>query len=267
MLPETGYMSLLKAAATDRPEYPLHRFNALAELTRDEVRDLQALGEPPVRCRRGETIRTEGQPADGIHLLYEGWVSSSVVLRSGKRLIQKLHLPGDMLGTPSMVLPAAADTLTAVTGATTSFVPNATLQELFARRPRIAAMLFMAAQLERLTLMDALASTGRASATESMARFLLDLHHRLGMLGAVEQDCFDLPATQEMVGDLLGLTPVHVNRTLRGMVKQGLIEMKGRKVRLVDLAALRSLSPLPVRKPLFEPSWLPAPSANGSKAV
>lgn len=60
-----------------------------------------------------------------------------------------------------------------------------------------------------------------------------------------------------MIGDLLGLTCVHVNRTLRVLGEEGLIARKSRHIRLLDLPALRQISPLPPRQPKFEPEWLP----------
>jgi CRP-like cAMP-binding protein len=186
-----------------------------------------------------------------------GWISSSILLRSGNRLVQKIHLPGDILGTPSMVLPRAADTLTAITESVTAFVPYDRLGRLYRDLPRLAALFTMAVQLERLALMDALAVTGKASAREQLARLLIDLHARLTPIGAVEDEGFVLPLTQEIIGDLLGLTAVHVNRTIRALETEGLVARSGQRVRLLDLAALRRLSPLSQRQPQFEPTWLP----------
>ena len=152
--------------------YPIHRFRALADLTSAEVELLVTLGEPETVRRRGETFQREGDTVGGFHLHIRGWIASSIILRSGNRLIQKVHLPGDMLGTPTMV--------------------------------------------------------------------------------------FDLPLTQEVIGDLLGLTGVHVNRTVRSLEEDGLIARTGHRVRLLDLDRLRQLSPLPPRQPGFEPAWLPA---------
>ncbi|WP_246167511.1 Crp/Fnr family transcriptional regulator [Sphingomonas piscis] len=194
--------------------------------------------------------------------MLDGWVSSSVRLRNGKRLIQKLHLPGDMLGTPSLTLPSAADTLTALTEGKTSFVSEVSLRKLFASNPKLSALFFMAAQLERITLMDALASAGRSSALENMAHLLLDLHGRLGALGAVSNDSFYLPITQEMIGDILGITAVHVNRVLREMSRGGLVKFEGRTMCLLNLQKLRARSPLPIRVPRSKLPWLP-----GAKAV
>lgn len=76
--------------------------------------------------------------------------------------------------------------------------------------------------MERLALMDALAMTGNASARERMARLLVDFHTRLSPIDLVVDDGFHLPLTQEIIGDLLGLTAVHVNRTIRGLEEEGL---------------------------------------------
>lgn len=240
--------------------YPTHRLEALANLSPAEVTFLQALGDPPVRQRRGVTFRHEGDAASGFFFLLDGWVSSSVLLRSGKRLVQKVHLPGDMLGTPSMALEESAICLQAITHATTAFVPFRRLSDLFTQQPRLAALFAIAIQMERIALMDALAASGRASAREQMARFLLDLEVRLVPLGLVEDNTFELPLTQEVIGDLLGLTAIHVNQIIRSMEGEGLITRDGHRFTLADVAALRRISPLPARKPRFEPDWLPARS-------
>jgi CRP/FNR family transcriptional regulator, anaerobic regulatory protein len=238
-------------------DYPIHRFTALASLTPREMKLLQSLGEPPVKHRRSETLRQEGQVTNCVYLLLDGWVISSILLPEGSRQITKVHLPGDMLGTPSMVLPAAADTLTALTDCVTARVTYERLGQLFATEPRLTALFIMAVQLERLALMDTLTAMGNAHARQQLAVFLLDLHRRLAALGAVKGDAFDLPLTQELIGDLLGLTNVHINRSLRAMEEDGLIARQGQRIRLADMAALRRLSPLPVRQPQFAPDWLP----------
>ena len=239
--------------------YPIHRFQAMCRLTPEEERRLLTLGDAEVVRRRGETFQHEGDVLSGFHLHLRGWISSSILLRSGHRLIQKIHLPGDMLGTPSMVLPKAADTLTAITEAVTAFVPYERIGQLFTEAPRLAALFTVAVQMERLTLMDVLAVSGNASAREQLARLLVDLHARLSPIGLVQDDSFHLPLTQEVMGDLLGLTAVHVNRTIRAMEADGLVSREGHRIRLLNLAALRDISPLPPRRPQFEPVWLPAP--------
>jgi len=239
--------------------YPIHRFRALADLTPAEEQTLLSLGQGETQRRRGETFQRQGEPAKGFHLHVSGWIASSLMLRSGDRLIQKVHLPGDMLSSPSMGLPNYADTLTALTEATTAFVPFARIGALFESAPRLAALFAIAIQMERLALMDMLAVTGNASAREQLARLLLDFHARLTPIGAVTNDTFDLPITQEVMGALLGLTGVHVNRTIRSLEDERLIARQGHRMHLLDLPGLQRLSPLQPRAPQFAPDWLPAP--------
>lgn len=120
--------------------YPLHRYRAFANLSASEERVFADLGGPESTRRRGAIFQREGEETTGFHLLISGWVASSITLRNGDRLIQKVHLPGDMLGTPSMALASAANTLAAITDARTSFVPYARFGALFVlRAQRIAS--------------------------------------------------------------------------------------------------------------------------------
>ncbi|WP_235513646.1 MULTISPECIES: Crp/Fnr family transcriptional regulator [unclassified Sphingomonas] len=238
--------------------YPLHRYRSFANLTLAEEQALLELGDPPVVHHRGETFQREGESVQGFYLHIAGWIISSVVLRNGDRLIQKVHLPGDMLGTPNAVLAKTADSLTAITEATTAFVPFARFGQIFVDLPRLGALFTVAIQMERLRLLDMLATSQNASSSERLAQFLLDLYQRLETIGFVEGDAFHIPLTQEQMGDLLGITPVHMNRTLRTFDKNGWIARYDHHVKLLDIAALRAISPLPLRCPAFEPSWLPS---------
>jgi hypothetical protein len=75
----------------------------------------------------------------------------------------------------------------------------------------------------------------------------------------VEERRFDLPLTQELLGGALGLTAVHVNRTMRLLEREGLIARHGQRVVLGDIEALRKISPVPPRRIRFDPAWLPGP--------
>ncbi|TCP36104.1 Crp/Fnr family transcriptional regulator [Sphingomonas sp. BK235] len=247
--------------------YPTFRYHALANLSADEESALLSLGDREARWKAGETIQREGDTVHGFYLHVSGWIHSSLVMRSGARLIQKVHLPGDMLGTPNMALDRAADTITTITSAVTSFVPFERFRDLFYHQPRLAMLFTFAVQMERLSLMDTLAVTGRASAREQLARLFLDLHTRLTPLGVVSNDTFELPLTQEMIGDLTGITAVHVNRTLRVLREEGLIEQKGHLFQILDLERLQAIAPIRPRTPRFEPDWLSSSREGNSNAA
>ncbi|SFJ86473.1 cAMP-binding domain of CRP or a regulatory subunit of cAMP-dependent protein kinases [Sphingomonas sp. NFR04] len=241
------------------PNYPLTRFHEQASLTDDEAQILRSLGDPEIVYRRNTTIRRDREPVDGLYLLLEGWATSSIRLPAGQRQIVKVHITGDMMGTPSMVLDTAADTLTAVSECRVSKVSLTRLREVLIAYPRLGSLLLMGVQVERLALMDIVAAMGKSSARERMVRLLLDLHDRLSKIDAVEDGRFDMPLTQELLGDALGLTAVHVNRTMRLLEREGLIARHGQRIVLGDIEALRKISPLPPRRIRFDPVWLPGP--------
>ncbi len=227
---------------------PFHRLAEFVSLTSQDMDVMNGWLAGYRKVSRLRTLRREGDPVTGVYFLLEGWVCSSLMLRNGRRQIVKVHLPGDMLGMPSLVLPAAGETLEAVTDIKVSLIPAAAIGELFEHRPRLAIGLFLNAQMEHVALTQKLSWVGAGNAMERMSAFLLDLFARLDAGRLTEGGRFDFPLTQPQLGELLGLTAVHVNRTLKRLDQTGFI-VRGRGwLRIADLAGLQSLAPnLPPR--------------------
>lgn len=236
--------------------YPDHRLIDFDCLTADDMERMRRLGGAPIEVPRNAVIRAESTADRSIYLLTDGWVLSSMLLRTGERQILKLHLPGDWLGTTGMVIERAVDTLTALTPVTVRKVPLEALGEVMASSPRLMAFAMLSAQKERIALMDRLATVGRSTAIARLASFLLDLNERLERLGQARDGRFELRVTQEQLGDMLGLTAVHVNRMVREMERRGLIERAGPSLRLADLAGLNGIAGLPHRRMAADASWL-----------
>ena len=90
---------------------------------------------------------------------------------------------------------------------------------------------------------------GRQSARSHLAHLLCELDVRLSGTARAEVAAFDLPLTQEQLADVLGLTSVHVNRTIQQLRAEGLIVSTGRTIRIPDIARLRGVGE-------FDPSYL-----------
>lgn len=203
-------------------------------------------------------IRSEGRTGDGFFLLLEGWAAASVCLPDGGRQILKVHLPGDALGASSMSVALTAETLTAITPAIVCSVSFERFGRLLEDHPRVAACFLLSAQRERVSLMDKLASIGRTSVECRLAALLVDLIERLEPLGLVEDDSFTACLTQDEIGDVLGLTGVHVNRTMRELEQRGLIERCRQRITVLDRPALVRLAARPRRDLRSDLDWLPA---------
>lgn len=236
--------------------YPNYRLTEFACLSEEHIEKLRTLGGPPIELPRHGSIRSEGSQDRSIYLLIDGWALSSMLLRNRERQILKLHLPGDMLGTTSMSVERAVDTLTALTPVRVRKVPLEALGELMAAEPRVMAFMLLSCQKERIALMDRLAWIGRSAAIARLASFLLDLNERLELVGQARGGRFELRITQEQLGDMLGLTAVHVNRMTRELERRGLVERSGSLVCLPDPDGLRNVAALPPRRMAPDASWM-----------
>ena len=212
---------------------------------------------PPETLPKRSIIRSQGDPVEASYLLQSGWVISSIEVPTGARQIVKVHLPGDLLGGPSMVLTRAAETLTAATEVVVRRISLEDFAGIFQESPSLSALMFMASQQERVYLMDRIVSLGRTPAVSRLAAFLLHIYSRLKS-GAQPSPRLEIPLTQDHLADILGLTPVHINRTYRKIERQGAILRSGRSITILDVAALREIAAVPDRHWLREPAWLKA---------
>jgi CRP-like cAMP-binding protein len=233
---------------------PLHRFNEFVPLTAREAEIIDGLAVERLRLRRHDVIRYQGDPVRDVYLLLEGWVGCCVDVAAGTRQMVKVHLPGDVLGAPSMTLSSAAETLVVLTRATVDVVPVHAFSALFMNNPRIAAAMYLNAQKERVFLMDRLTSVARTSAAQRLAAFLLNVYDRLTVVG-LDEPIFDLPLSQDQLADVLGITAVHANRTLFHLEQCGLIARTGKCITLLDVPALRSFGAMPQRRFERSPEW------------
>lgn len=226
-------------------------------MTDHERRLVQSVMDPVQHYPRHHILRREGNEPTHVYLLVEGWVASSLSLACGRQQIVKLHLPTDLLGTPSLCLTAAAESLSALTPIAVRSISRSRLMTLFQQSPRIAASVFLSAQKERIALMDALAVMGQADASVRLASMLCSLFDRLERLGETGGDSFKLPLTQREIGEVVGITTVHVNRTLRQLETSGLISRVDQRIQLLDREKLRRLAGLPRREFQVQPTWVP----------
>lgn len=203
-----------------------------------------------------KVIRAQGAPVRAVYFLRSGWVASRVATEKGQRQIVKLHLPGDLLGAPSMALERAAETLIALDPVRVDVIPLDAFAQLFEAAPRLALSMFLTAQQERVFLMDRVTALGSMSALQRFAAFFVQIHDRLEVLTPGLKGEFELPLTHEQLGQVTGVTPVHVVRTLRELGSRGLMQRQGRKVLIRDIDALRELAALPKRKTISAPDWL-----------
>lgn len=229
-----------------------------APLSERERRSLGRLEERERRFRKGALIHRENDPVRELYIVRSGWLVSFVYLGNGARQIMRFHFPGDIVGVSSLAFGEATDCLAAVTDVDLCPLDQDKLALLFEEEPRLAALIFTLTLSERVSLADRLASIGRTAARARIASLLCEFMARLRVMEGADKLEFTIPLTQEDFGDATGLTAVHVNRMIRGLVEDRLIERHGSRVRILDERRLAAEGLFTDRYANIDTSWLPA---------
>jgi CRP-like cAMP-binding protein len=211
--------------------------------------------EAIVKSKRELVI--EGYENRTLSIVSRGFAVRYKLLHNGKRQILRIVLPGDMIGLPSSFFERASYSVTSVTNMEVQCVSLRRLVALCHRRPNIAiAMLWLAAE-EMASYADHVTEIGRRTPLERTAHFLLEFHARLRLVGCATEKRFEIPFSQEIIGDMLGLSAPHVNRMLRQLSTERLISIQRRFVTIEDPGGLQLLGQ-------FQPNIVvPVPVAAG----
>ena len=240
------------------PNPLLDRLGHYVELTDGERAVLASLQASRLKVKAGEQVVTESRDSDELFVLQSGWLYASTVLEGGARQILRIHHPGDIVNVSCLAWSRVAATVTAATAAEVSPFPRKALADIFARQPRLAALLFGVATIENVALSDRLKSLGRTDGRARIATLLLELLSRQQLTEADGPGVLDLFLSQSEIADAVGMTKVHVNRLLREMTETGLIRRDGRHVEVPDRAALAAISGFVNRHADLATDWFPA---------
>lgn len=231
------------------------RIGSLLPLTPSERSSLIALEERERTLRRGATLYRAHDPAGELFILSKGMMMSYVLLDDGSRQILRFVFPGDIVGT--IAYAEAPETVVALTDCVVCPFERSAFATLIEEHPRIAALILVYNQVERVALTDRLASLGRTSAKARIAAMLIELRNRRRQSDAEVQDSFPIGLTQEELGDATGLTAVHVNRMLRQLEDERLIERANGRVTIIDERGLTAAANYVDRYARLDLGWLP----------
>ena len=226
-------------------------------LDRTEIAFLEGLEARPRPIRRGQIIVQEGDFAEQAFVLMTGWVMSCSRFPDGSHQVRRLHFPGDLLAMPSVPMRHHAEDLEALSDALIAPFAKSMLAELFTM-PRLAGIMYMFAQAERITAGDRLASLGGDCAKARIAFLLVDILHRLRSADFAVTNSFLMHLTREQIAHVIGITPVHASRMWCALIADGLIRCDGRTVTIVDEERIARLGHYSDRDGDFDYGWLHA---------
>lgn len=234
----------------------VHPFVArLDRSIRLEARDLMALDRLLSRrvvAKKAKEIIVEGYKYEALHVVECGIAIRYRLLESGKRQIVNVVLPGDIIGFPACFYEHAVFSVSAVGDMKLSHVPLDAFTALCLEHATIATALVWFAAREASIYAEHIVDAGRREPLPRVAHFILEMLTRLQAVGLATETRFDMPLSQEAIGDVVGLSGPHVNRMIAELRAGGLIAVDGREIAIRDRAGLEELGG-------FQPAYLTQP--------
>jgi CRP-like cAMP-binding protein len=181
----------------------------------------------------------EGAGADALFIIVDGWACRYMTTRAGCRQLTALLVPGDLSNLDSLMFEQLEYGVRTLTQAKVVALPRDRALALVTQHAGIARTFAWLGLVENAILSKSALSLGRRSAFERLAHLLCEISARLGVGRDHKSFCF--PLTQEQIADALGLTSVHVNRTLQHLRSDGLVEIANRTMTILDGARLRDV--------------------------
>lgn len=180
----------------------------------------------------------EGEASRRCCLVVEGLVSRYKTLRSGGRQILSFHIPGDMVDLTSCLLKFVDYGIRTHVPTTVQTYDHDDILRLAAQYPDLGRSLWFDTLVDGAIFREWTVNVGSRSGRQRIAHLLLEFAHRLCRIGQSDGETFTLSVTQTDLADAVGLSPVHVNRSLQALRSDGLIRTMGRTVTLLDPARL-----------------------------
>ncbi|KOY11366.1 Crp/Fnr family transcriptional regulator [Bradyrhizobium sp. CCBAU 45394] len=212
----------------------VRRLRVSSGISEEDVREIEAL---PIAVRQypAETpVVRDGERATECCLIVEGFCARSKTIASGKRQILSLHIPGEIPDLMSLFLHVMDHELSTLTPCTLGFISHDTLRRLHQRRPVVAEMFWRDTLIDAAMFREWIVNVGQRPAPARLAHVMIELRERLRVIGRVDGNTFEMPLTQEQIGEALGITAVHANRVIKQLRQEGIVEFQRGRVTVLD---------------------------------
>lgn len=214
----------------------------------DQEAVLQVKGDVRALRRHEDVVKAGDRPKAAV-VLIRGFLQRYVTRRDGSRHVHAFYIPTDAPSLESLQLYVMDNSLCAVVQSTVGLVPHSELHALMDGRPQLLSLIWRSSLIQASIFREWLVRNSRLPADAAMAHLFCEIFVRSRSAGLVEQDSCEMPVTQEMLADALGLTGVHVNRTLQTLRDTGMVDHKGGRLFVHDFERLAGYAD-------FDPSYL-----------
>ena len=173
-------------------------------------------------------------------VVVSGYAFRQKLTEDGARQIVSLHMRGDMLDLQHLFFKRADHNVQALSRLETANISRPALRQVILNNPTVGRAIWADALAEASIYRDWITNVGRRDAKARVVHLLCEFATRMKFAGLGDGQSCILPMTQEQLGDAVGLTGVHVNRTLKALEQGGIIQRNRRQISFSDWAAVRT---------------------------
>jgi two-component sensor histidine kinase len=228
----------LRSRAGEQPNTFLERLGRLGLVEGGDFAALDTIFSSPVDVPAKKDFVAEDHASDRLHVLLDGWACRYRTVADGRRQIVTVCLPGDILDIDRLYLQAPGCGLASLSPCRIASVHREDLFAQMDQNQRLATVFGLLGAADNALLAEHSVNLGRRSAHEHLAHLMCEIMVRLESAGLANGLKCAWPITQEQIADILGLTPVHVNRTMRELRARELIEISGQELHILDREGL-----------------------------
>jgi CRP-like cAMP-binding protein len=196
-----------------------------------------------------DDVISQGDRTGGVKLLLAGFACRYKVLEDGRRQIVAYFVPGDLCDLRVFILKRMDHSIGAIVASKVATISPENVLKLTHNYPTLTRALWWSTLVEEAIAREWIVNVGQRNALERMAHLFCELLYRFRAVGLNEGNSCTLPLTQVELAETLGLSSVHVNRTLQELRRQKLITLENGTLTIQDLDALKEVS-------FFNPDYL-----------
>jgi CRP-like cAMP-binding protein len=227
----------------------LKKLRKRTEISSDEERAIRDMIVETRRIPADQILIRAGEELSSSIILLEGWMARSKDLATGERQVTELHITGDFPDLHGFTLKKLDHDVVTLSECTIGIVPHERLLEITAAYPHLARVYWFSTNVHAAITRELALSLGQRSAIARMAHLFCELYLRLNVVGRASGNRYEFPLTQRELSECLGLTVVHVNRTLQELRRKQLIQFEDHKLTILDRRGLEGVAE-------FDPDYL-----------
>ncbi|SMC39213.1 Crp/Fnr family transcriptional regulator [Rhizobium sp. RU36D] len=212
----------------------------------------QALRAAIVRQRKfatEEDLVVEGERPNSSTLILSGFAARYRVLEDGKRQITALHVAGDFVDLHAFPLKTMDHSVVALSTCQVAYADHADIRALTETRPHLTRLLWLSTVIDGAIHREWIVAMGRRSKKAHLAHLICELYMRLSVVRLVTDQSFYFPLSQAVVADALGLSVVHVNKTLQKLRSDNVVTWTDRTITVLNWEKLTEIAQ-------FDPTYL-----------